>query len=262
MNTRNAGLNKGKGVARNTPDAAASDARGRTLDENQQEQLNQQLYQLSGSGASRFYEVEDDDDGEDAHGTPRANSMRHASDPEGSIPPRQTTQGRATPGGVTVQGRAFNPAGSHNPIEDLGTTRRSPVQGRASNPAGLDSSIEDLGAPNLPGRGRDSLPLGERQHGIALPPGLAMSTSATGYIQSLLDQLFIAEKSGASAEEIARLERRVDLASKALMPVASSTERLRDPLDAASRLMRTLNNVSPKPKLGADGRVPTPQQVH
>jgi hypothetical protein len=26
--------------------------------------------------------------------------------------------------------------------------------------------------------------------------------------------------------------------------------------------MRTLNNVSPRPKLGADGRVPTPQQVH
>ena len=240
VNTRNTGLNKGKGVARNTSDAAASDARGRMLEENQQEQLYQQLHQLSGSGASRFHEVEDED-GEDAYGPPRANSTTHAPDPEGSMPPRPMTsmssrpgsaartQGRISPGGATVRGRVFNPAGSDRPMEDLGTTGRSPVQGRASNPAGSDSSIEDLDAPNLPGGGYDPPPHGERQRGTALPPGLAMSASATGYVQSLLDQLFMAEELGASAEEIARLERRVNLASKALMPVASPTERLRDP---------------------------------
>jgi hypothetical protein len=89
-----------------------------------------------------------------------------------------------------------------------------------------------------------------------------MSTLALGYVQSLLKQLFMAEESGASVEDIARLKRRVNLASKALMPVASSIERLRDPQDAASRLMRTLNNVNPRPKLGVNSRVPTPQQVH
>jgi hypothetical protein len=58
------------------------------LDENQQEQLNEQLHQLSGSSASRFHEVEDDDDdGENAHGTPRANFIGHASNPKGLMPP-------------------------------------------------------------------------------------------------------------------------------------------------------------------------------
>jgi hypothetical protein len=74
-----------------------------------------------------------------------------------------------------------------------------------------------------------------------------MSQSASGYVQSLIDLLFMAEKSGATAEDIARLERRVNLASKALMP---------------SALICTLNNVRPQPRLGVDGRIPTPQQVH
>jgi hypothetical protein len=231
VNTRNTAVENGKGVARDNPDVAASDARGHALEQFQQEQLRQ----LHASTSGRVEELSETDEVEDG-GSGTLYLLKRPGDASDPEEPAQRPS-RGTPGRATAQDRAFTPAG-------------------------LDSPRDDLGTPYPPGGGRDPPSFGGRQQGMTLPPALAVSTSASGYVQSLLEQLFMAEESGASAEDIARLERRVNLASKALMPVASSTERLRDPQDAASRLMRTLNNVNPRPKLGVDGRVPTPQQVH
>jgi hypothetical protein len=63
--------------------------------------------------------------------------------------------------------------------------------------------------------------------------------------------------SGASEEVLARWQRRSDDASRALMPTRQATVRTQDPQDAAAKLMRTtLNNISPKPKLGVESRAP------
>jgi hypothetical protein len=91
--------------------------------------------------------------------------------------------------------------------------------------------------------------------------GPILTQSGQGFIEALLQSKFAAEDRGASEEVLARWQRRIDDASRALMPIGQATERARDPQDAAAKLMRTLNNISTKPKLGEASRVPTPQQV-
>jgi hypothetical protein len=91
--------------------------------------------------------------------------------------------------------------------------------------------------------------------------GPTLNQSGQGFIEALLQSKFAAEDRGASEEVLARWQRRIDDASRALMPTGQATERARDPQDAAAKLMRTLNNISTKPKLGEASRVPTPQQV-
>jgi hypothetical protein len=91
--------------------------------------------------------------------------------------------------------------------------------------------------------------------------GPILNQSGQGFIEALLQSKFAAEDRGASEEVLARWQRRIDDASRALMPTGQAAERARDPQDAAAKLMRTLNNISTQPKLGEASRVPTPQQV-
>ena len=255
VDTRNA---KGKGVARSPSDAAATRARERTQDDVQQAQLNEQLYQPSGSNLQqpRVQELGDDDgdNGDELHGTPRAGSPGDASDPEGSEPPRRMdtpsrpgsaaaprvgsavpTQGRAPSGTPTVHSRASSLARAGQP---LGNTPSSLHRGGRTDHSRLSGAY--MAPPYAP------------------PP----SQSGQSFVQSLLQQKFAAEDAGATPEALATMQRRIEEASRVLIPTGHSSERARDPQADASKLVRTLNSISTKPKLGVEGRAPTPQQVH
>jgi hypothetical protein len=75
-------------------------------------------------------------------------------------------------------------------------------------------------------------------------------------------KVFQAEDAGAPVAEVQRLQQQVELARLTLaIPSGTPTERQRSAGDKASRLINTLSKVTPKPRLGSDSRVPTPQQV-
>jgi hypothetical protein len=82
-------------------------------------------------------------------------------------------------------------------------------------------------------------------------------------IANLLEALNNAELSGAPAREIEIRQRQFDRAVETLQRTqgGNTLGSTRPAFDEAGRIMRVLNNVQPKPKLGSEGKPPTTQQV-
>ena len=89
------------------------------------------------------------------------------------------------------------------------------------------------------------------------------SSSNDAYFQAKLNALFEAEARGDSEATIATLRRQVEYTSQlmGLTRPGPPTGEQRPAFDEAGKLIRVLNGVQPKPKLGSDHKVPTPQQV-
>ncbi|KAF1934588.1 hypothetical protein EJ02DRAFT_471778 [Clathrospora elynae] len=82
------------------------------------------------------------------------------------------------------------------------------------------------------------------------------------FLQKLMSDLFAAKDEGASKERLASLKSRIDLASNALGPRPAGVVMEGTHINTnAGYLIQTLNNVQPKPRLGSNNKVPTPQQV-
>ena len=103
----------------------------------------------------------------------------------------------------------------------------------------------------------------------ATPPPTreARETTPSGDLQTsvrqLLDALNAAELAGAPAPEIEIRQRQFDRAIEALHRIqpGQTPAQARPAFDEAGRIMRVLNNVQPKPRLGSENRAPTTQQV-
>jgi hypothetical protein len=125
---------------------------------------------------------------------------------------------------------------------------------------GRGSITPDLQAGNQPVEPRSPL-RGSPAGGTNQVPFI-VPTYSGNFLEALLIKVFQAEDAGAPVAEVQRLQRQVELARLTLaIPSRTPTERQRSAGDEASRLMNTLSKVTPKPRLGSDSRIPTPQQV-
>jgi hypothetical protein len=128
------------------------------------------------------------------------------------------------------------------------------------NMPGRGGVTPDLRAGNQPVELRSPL-RGSPAGGTNQVPFM-VPTYSGNFLEALLMKVFQAEDAGAPVAEVQRLQRQVELARLTLaIPSGTPTERQRSAGDEASRLMNTLSKVTPKPRLGSDSRVPTPQQV-
>ena len=82
-------------------------------------------------------------------------------------------------------------------------------------------------------------------------------------VQRLLEALNEAELAGAPAIELEIRQRQFDRAMQALTLThgGSPSGTSRPAFDKVGKIIRVLNNIQPKPKLGMENRAPTPQQV-
>ncbi|KAF2819862.1 hypothetical protein CC86DRAFT_412332 [Ophiobolus disseminans] len=112
--------------------------------------------------------------------------MRHASDPEGLMPPRQML---------------FKP-GSAAPTPGWPTSGTLSGHGRAPPPAGGRSPVQNALIPPSRGMGREPLPFGN----VPIVPlgGPILTQLGQGFIKALLQSKFAAEDRGASEEVLAR----------------------------------------------------------
>jgi hypothetical protein len=99
----------------------------------------------------------------------------------------------------------------------------------------------------------------QRRLGSEEPVAKDLQTSVTQLLQALNE----AELAGAPATEIVIRQRQFERAVETLQRTqgGNASGSTRPAFDEAGRIMRVLNNVQPKPKLGSDGKPPSPQQV-
>lgn len=255
---------KGKGASRDLP--VGSPAPGRDLDLEEQLQTEQSIGNPYGHTPR---DLSDEDDVDiNTEGDPR--------DPE------VFGQGRApglsvapSTGNPTTQGTARIPSEDGMHSQTLRATHGAPAGAarELSIPSvgGVTRDLQDENRPAGPRHpsqgmtplGSNTSPLiGSRHEARPLEQSAGASPSNGTFLESLLRKLFAAEDAGAPLEETQRLHRQIELAKLTLvLPAGAPTERPRTIGDDASRLMNTLSKVTPKPKLGSDSRVPTPQQV-
>jgi hypothetical protein len=163
-------------------------------------------------------------------------------------------------GGQRVLRSAIDVTGGTPPRDDAGERperRRDNLDGNELTPtdtSGTDSAT--VAASRSP---PTTLPLQPRR-------SEAQSSTATDLqssIAKLLEALNAAELSGAPASEIEIRQRQVDRAVEILQRTrgGNTSGEARPAFDEAGRIMRVLNNVQPKPRLGGEHKPPTPQQV-
>lgn len=159
--------------------------------------------------------------------------------------------------------RAADLSGAALEDEMNAPTRPVPLRMRSSNtlrgsgPSGptstRDRSPEAATRQRTTATGANSVPVG----------GLSQDAGLLSTVQQLLDALNEAELAQAPADELAIRQKQFDRAVQtlALTRTGPAPGTNRPAFDEAGKIIRVLNNVQPKPKLGVESKPPTPQQV-
>ena len=173
----------------------------------------------------------------------------------------ETTQRRSPgiePGHVPDKSaQAPGPSGTASEDELNALTRAAPLRMRSSNTLRAtptrDQSPEVAPQQQNEATSANQIPI----RGALAAEGLQAS------VQRLLEALNEAELAGAPESELQIRQRQFDRAIQALRLTQAGTVpgTSRSAFDEAGKIMRVLNNVQPKPKLGMENRPPTPQQV-
>jgi hypothetical protein len=160
-------------------------------------------------------------------------------------------------------GQVAGVSGATSDDELNASTRPAPLPTRSSNtlrgsgPSGAtptrERTPEAASQQRNAATGANQVPVG----GLPAEAGLQAS------VQRLLEALNEAELAGAPATELEIRQRQFDRAMQALTLTHSGSPSgtSRPAFDEAGKIIRVLNNIQPKPKLGMENRAPTPQQV-
>ena len=160
-------------------------------------------------------------------------------------------------------GQLAGAGGATSDDELNASTRRAPLRARSSNTlrgSGLsgvtptrERTPEAASQQRSAATGANQVPVG----------GLPAETGLQASVQRLLEALNEAELAGAPATELEIRQRQFDRAMQALTLTHSGppSGTSRPAFDEAGKIIRVLNNIQPKPKLGMENRAPTPQQV-
>lgn len=251
---------KGKGVARQGSDAAPESPRTNTAEE------------LVLETQARIQELSDhDNEGDYENSGTRTHEAGDSSDPDKAPAPpsgRPPISSKGTSNLDRSSLRTTVGPSSGRQLDQLGPSVARVTISTTRDPGGATRSLHDENHHNnshapTPRSGSNSTPIGGTPP-YRRTPGHepALTSTNDNFIQSLLMKVFEAQAAGATPDEVARLQANVTLASQTLLrPVGPLSDRPRAAHDDAGKLMGTLNKVQPKPKLGTDSRVPTPQQV-